>query len=273
MAHPQTPDSAPSNLTLRVLSALVLAPPVLAALYFGPPFSDLFVILAAGIMAWEWSTICGGASLLAARWAAIGTVVAAVVLGALRQVEVASWLAIAGAMAVAVLALRQDRLRSAWLVMGTVYLSLACVAFGWLRQHPDIGLQVILWLVAIVWATDIGAYFAGRGLGGPKLLPSVSPNKTWAGLLGGMLAASLIGLALAPLSDGIRPHELAIQSAVVALISQLGDLFESRLKRQFDVKDSSQLIPGHGGLLDRADGLLAGSLWVAFVVWFARGAA
>jgi len=273
MAHPQTPGSAPSNLTLRVVSALVLAPPVLAALYFGPPFSDLFVILAAAIMAWEWSTICGGATLTVARWAAIATVVAAVVLGAFRLVELSSWVAIAGAMTVAVLALRHDRQRSAWLVMGTVYLSLACVAFGWLRQHPDIGLQVILWLVAVVWATDIGAYFAGRGLGGPKLAPSISPNKTWAGLLGGMLAAFLVGLALAFLSDEMRPHELAIQSAVVALISQVGDLFESRLKRKFDVKDSSQLIPGHGGLLDRADGLLAASLWVAFVVWFARGAA
>jgi phosphatidate cytidylyltransferase len=114
----------------------------------------------------------------------------------------------------------------------------------------------LLWVLFLVWATDSGAYFAGRAIGGPKLAPRISPKKTWAGLAGGMLAAALVGWAM---QNGVMPGawRLAAASAALAVVAQAGDLAESGLKRYFGVKDSSQLIPGHGGVLDRLDGLLA----------------
>jgi phosphatidate cytidylyltransferase len=127
----------------------------------------------------------------------------------------------------------------------------------------------IFWLLLVVWGTDIGAYFAGRSLGGPKLAPRFSPNKTWSGLAGGAATAALVGLVAAIWMPVMPMLLLAIGSAMIAVVAQIGDLFESSLKRQFDAKDSSNLIPGHGGLLDRIDGVLAASLAVAAIAWLA----
>jgi phosphatidate cytidylyltransferase len=125
-----------------------------------------------------------------------------------------------------------------------------------LARDGDHGLLTVLWLMMMVWACDTGAYFAGRTIGGPKLLPSVSPKKTWAGLIGGMVAAALVGAAMAAWSGLADPVILAAVSAAVAAFSQVGDLSESAFKRHFGVKDSGDVIPGHGGVLDRVDGLL-----------------
>jgi phosphatidate cytidylyltransferase len=125
----------------------------------------------------------------------------------------------------------------------------------------------LLWVLGVVWATDTGAYIAGRRIGGPKLAPRVSPNKTWAGLFGGIAAAGLVGLAAAALVAGVSPWIAAPLSAALAIVEQAGDLFESAVKRRFGVKDSSNLIPGHGGVLDRVDGLLSVSLAVAALSW------
>ena len=149
---------------------------------------------------------------------------------------------------------------AAWTSLGVAYIAPAFLAFQWLRGQGDDGLWTVLWLVALVWGTDIGAYFAGRQFGGPKLLPAVSPKKTWAGLGGGMLAAAGVGLVAAELGGELAAGPgwvLALASAALAIVAQLGDLFESSLKRRFGVKDSSALIPGHGGLLDRIDGLIS----------------
>jgi len=142
-----------------------------------------------------------------------------------------------------------------WVAAGTVYIGLPVVALLWLRNQDR---ETALWLMAVVWATDSAAYGAGRIIGGWKLMPSVSPNKTWAGLVGGTVGAVIVGAAMAAGFElSIASWLLASMSALLALVSQGGDLFESAVKRRFGVKDAGRLIPGHGGLLDRIDGLLA----------------
>ncbi|MFQ6017221.1 MAG: phosphatidate cytidylyltransferase [Kiloniellaceae bacterium] len=247
----------------RILSALVLAPPVLAALYLGPPYSDAMVMLAGGVLAWEWARLCARGSFDLTGGVMMFAVLAVIAAGILGGYSVAGWLLAAGAMATVVTATRRRQAESLWSGLGVVYIGAACLGFLWLRQDPDIGRPVVFWLVAVVWATDIGAYFAGRGLGGPRLAPSISPNKTWSGVAGGVLAAILVGLAAAAWRGQGNALGLAAMSAVLAIVAQAGDLFESSLKRRFGVKDASDLIPGHGGLLDRADGVLAGSLILA----------
>jgi phosphatidate cytidylyltransferase len=136
---------------------------------------------------------------------------------------------------------------------GIAYVAFPAMALVFLREQ-DNGLLLALWTLATVWATDIGAYLAGRTIGGPKLAPTVSPNKTWAGLIGGLLAALVLGVWL--WREAELPIEFALASPILAVISQIGDLYESWLKRQAGVKDSGTLLPGHGGVLDRLDGLV-----------------
>lgn len=148
---------------------------------------------------------------------------------------------------------------------GLLYVGLPVFALLWLRERPgDIGLLLAFWAMSLVWATDIGAYFAGRGIGGPKIAPSISPNKTWAGLGGGMLGALLLGWALQHFA-GLR-SELALASPLLAVLAQVGDFFESWLKRRAGVKDSGTLLPGHGGALDRLDGLVTSAPFAALLV-------
>lgn len=252
-----------SPLTQRIVSALVMLPPVAAAIYFGAPWSDLLVAAAAAILAWEWSCMTSGAF-----WAPAPLLLA---LGLLAAVGLAA--AGQGPWALAALALGMLgawmllRGRAGlWLALGGLYLGPALLAFLWLRQRPD-GLEVVCWLLATVWAVDIFAYVAGRALGGPKLWPAVSPKKTWAGLIGGTLAAALVGAAFSWWIAGIPAGRLALYSALLALVAQGGDLLESAVKRRFGVKDASNLIPGHGGLMDRVDGLLVASLALAAALW------
>ena len=136
------------------------------------------------------------------------------------------------------------------------------MALAWLRADEMVGRAIVLWLLAVVWAGDVGAYAFGRWIGGLRLVPAISPHKTWAGLLGGIACAGAVGAVAALLSQQpIAP--MVVGSAVVGLVAQLGDLVESWVKRRFKVKDSSNLIPGHGGLLDRVDGLLVAATTVA----------
>jgi len=137
-------------------------------------------------------------------------------------------------------------------IAGVPYVGLAAAALVWLRFDPDVGQANVLFVVLMVWATDIGAYAVGRLVGGAKLAPSISPGKTWSGAVGGIVAAVAVGVAIG--RDTVLPAICV--AAVLSVISQAGDLLESALKRRFGVKDSGKLIPGHGGLLDRLDGLL-----------------
>lgn len=260
MAAPVT-EAAAGGLRLRVISALILAPVALALTYAGGLAFDLLVLAAAVLMAHEWNGLCNkgarapAAVLVAGAAAAVGLAAAGRYDLALGSVPVFAVLAHVAA--------RLGGGHGGWSFVGVVYVGVPCIAMVWLRADPDLGLATILWLLAVVWATDIGGYFAGRGIGGPKLAPRISPKKTWAGLGGAMLGAALAGALAAAILEDADILVLAVISAALAVIAQIGDLWESLVKRRFGAKDSGTLIPGHGGVLDRLDGFMAGAPAVA----------
>ncbi len=263
----------PSGLASRVLSALVLAPVVLVSVAVGSPWFDLVLIAAAGLMAREWGRMAENGRVTLSTWILAAIVMAGVV--AITQ-DVSSYaLMIAGAAAslgLYVWARHAQVPAPAWLALGAIAIGVPSMALDWLRADQDYGRLTIFWLFGVVWATDIGAYAAGRTIGGAKLAPRISPNKTWAGLAGGVFCAGLVGLGVATwLVQAPHPLALAGLSAGMAVLAQLGDLGESGLKRHFGVKDSGRLIPGHGGVLDRCDGLLSTAPAVALLCWLAGG--
>ena len=163
-----------------------------------------------------------------------------------------------------------DKLR--WRIGGMFYVAIPALSLIWLRSvqfegSPNAGMGIVLYLFLVVWATDIGAYFVGRAIGGPKLAPNISPSKTWAGLFGGMASAAIVGMLCAIFTPYPPTVGSCITVAIIlAVVSQMGDLFESWLKRRAGVKDSGTLIPGHGGVLDRLDGLAAATPILALFV-------
>ncbi len=158
----------------------------------------------------------------------------------------------------------------AWMVAGLLYASVLLVAPAVLRRDPAFGFVAILFLFAVVWGTDIAAYFAGRAIGGAKLWPAVSPNKTWSGAIGGALGGFAAGLMVVKLAGLVIAPMLLLVAFGLSVASQAGDLLESAIKRRFGAKDASQLIPGHGGLLDRLDGFLT-AVAAAVMVGLIRG--
>jgi phosphatidate cytidylyltransferase len=263
------PPADASAFRTRVLSALILAPVALGAAYFGRPAWDGLVAVMGAFMAWEWARLCGGGRLSRVGAVSMAITPAAVAVAALAGVIPALIIVGAGVVLIGVGASLEGARNPVWPAVGVAYVGVPCLAMAWLRARPEDGLATLLWVLALVWATDSGAYIAGRGLGGPKLAPRISPNKTWAGLIGGMIAAAGVGLVAAFLVSDVAAWIAALLSAALAVVEQAGDLFESAVKRHFGVKDSSRLIPGHGGVLDRVDGLLAVSLAVAGLSWAA----
>ncbi|MGB0682811.1 MAG: phosphatidate cytidylyltransferase [Magnetovibrionaceae bacterium] len=251
------PSRFGDGLVPRIASALVLGPIVLAAVFFGGLWFDLLVLAAALVLAWEWAGLVGTGNqkriviaLALAALLEIGVVLA----GDLRWLIV---VALGGFLFVYVVArMLSSEPKPLWLAMGAIYIGLPCAAFVWLRADADTGQAIVFWLFALVWSADTGAYAAGRLIGGPKLAPRISPKKTWAGFIGGVLSAGLIGCWVAWMFGAGATFALFGYSALLGGISQGGDLIESWVKRRFDVKDSSNIIPGHGGLLDRVDALL-----------------
>jgi len=249
--------AAPSSLQLRTLSALILAPIAIVAVWLGWPWLPLVTAIAGVGMAWEWARLCCAGRLPASGVLLIGAVLAAIAAAALGQLAFAVLLCLAGAALVFLVARPEAQGDPGWLALGALWVALPCVLLLWLARVPEGGRLTVLWLLAVVWATDIGAYAAGRQFGGPLLAPRWSPGKTWAGLFGGAGCAALVGWITAGML-GVSPAvTLVLVSAGLAIVEQFGDLAESVAKRRFGVKDSSGLIPGHGGLLDRLDGLLA----------------
>jgi len=251
------PAGSPGSLSLRVVSALTLAPPAIAAAWFGWPWLPLVTALAGLGMAWEWARLCRAGAVGLSGFVLIGCVLAATAAAATAGIAGALVLSFVGAAAVFLVARRERGGDPLWLAAGALWVAVPCVLLLWLARAAGGGRLTVLWIFAIVWATDIGAFAAGRRIGGPRLAPRWSPHKTWAGLLGGTLCAALAGWATAGLVDASSALPLVLASAGLALVEQFGDLAESVAKRRFGVKDSSGLIPGHGGLLDRLDGLLA----------------
>lgn len=243
-------------LMLRLMSAAVLLPPMIFAIWAGSPWFDLVLIIAAGAMGWEWARMTLGAEARPlGTWALAGAcagLVAAVALDA--DFRTLCLLLIAGAVT-APLVSGFSRGKMPWLyTLGFPAIAVSCACWLWLRVMPE-GRETVLWLMGVVWATDTGAYFAGRAIGGPRLAPKISPNKTWAGLIGGMLSAAGVAALIAAFVHG-PSLALALLGATLAVVAQTGDLAESALKRHAGVKDSGRLIPGHGGILDRVDGLM-----------------
>ena len=276
-AEAPAPTLAGHPLRNRILSALVLAPVALALVWLadhGPALALAFhawIALAAAWMGHEWARLTGRGRAGAAGLVLVAGLAAAVGATGLGVGPGQGLLGLAAAALVVYGLARIDGVEAArWLAAGALAIGAPCVAFVWLRQLPADGRAMVVWLLAVVWATDIGAYAAGRRLGGPRLAPQISPNKTWAGLLGGMVSAALVGGCGAALGGGLLAAG-ALAGGGLAVIAQAGDFGESFAKRRFGVKDTGTLIPGHGGLLDRVDGLLATAPAVALAVWLKGG--
>lgn len=209
------------GLLLRVVSAVVLGPLLLAAVWYGFPWIDLVAALCAPVMIGEWFRLTRG--------------------------------------------------RPAAFALAVVYSIAALLALLWLRHQPAHGRETILWILACVWATDIGAYFVGSLAGGARLAPSISPGKTWSGLVGGMCFSAVVSAASGLVLDAGDTPMLAVTGLAIAVVAQGGDLLESAAKRDAGVKDSGTLIPGHGGVLDRIDGLIAVLVFIAAIRLAAPG--
>jgi phosphatidate cytidylyltransferase len=264
---PQKP-SRWGDLATRTIVGVVLVTLAFTCVWFGGwPFRAL-VVIAAALILLEWYKmthvdpralrVVGVALFLGISVASIWN--ANFMLGSLMVTAV-----LAAAVMLLSYVLKQRGLF--WGGLGFAYAMLPCVALLHLRDVPALGSTIVLWVIALVVATDTGAYFAGRIIGGPKLLPSVSPKKTWAGLLGGMACAALTGFAFAYYTPPYNPLLIAGISAALAVVAQSGDLTESSLKRAFDVKDSGHILPGHGGVMDRLDGLAFVAPIVALLQW------
>jgi phosphatidate cytidylyltransferase len=280
MAAPaETQKKSLSSLTLRIISAAVLIPIVVAAVYIGPPIWDLLVAVFGVAMAWEWGRIVARGfaerrnqpfSYSGGPAALIGLVTGALVLLTFREglplpaVPHIAWVFLAAATLFVLLpALPRYKSAALWFALGLWYVLVPCAAIMILRADPVVGLEQIFWIVALVIFADTGAYIAGRSIGGPKLAPRISPNKTWAGLFGAVVSAAVVGAITALVMDRPTVWTLTGVSAGLAIIEQMGDLAESAFKRHFGVKDASNIIPGHGGALDRVDGLIAVAAAVA----------
>jgi phosphatidate cytidylyltransferase len=247
----------------RVAAAAVMGSLALATAWIGGFIFAAFWWLAAAVVLWEWQRLIGGVR-LAERVALGGLFVALAALLALHNSipGVVVGLVI-GAGAVGWLAGRRT---GTWAGAGVLYAGALVASITLLRISPSYGLAAILWIFAVVWGTDIAAYFAGRMIGGPRLWASVSPGKTWSGAIVGALVGAVLGLMLTGWTTRFMP--LFWLGLATAIVSELGDLFESALKRRFGVKDSSGLIPGHGGLMDRLDAFVAASVFAAVVAGF-----
>jgi phosphatidate cytidylyltransferase len=253
------------NLLMRVIAASVLAPVAIAIAYAGGWLWAALVTVAAIGLYVEWLMIVGEAGWNRVVGSGILALGVAGLLLALGQIEVALAVLLLGLLAVTALA--QER--HVWIMAGFGYATAAELSSILVRLDPVEGFTALMLILLVVWVTDIGGYFAGRGIGGPKLWPRVSPNKTWAGAFGGFVASVAVAAGFAACGLG-RTGVLLLLGSALSIISQLGDLFESAVKRHFGVKDSSHIIPGHGGLLDRLDGFVA-AVVVAAIFGFLRG--
>lgn len=248
-----------SSLQTRIMSAIVLAPVAVAAVYFGDAVFAVFLAIATMAMTYEWCAAsfkknASSYMFLIGLW-----LLFAIYLGYddnLTYAFVSVLICSVGIIALTWFRKEEREWKGAF--FGPIYIGVPVLCLMAIRDTEDLGIMLTLSLFFIVWATDTGAYFAGRSIGGPKIAPSISPNKTWAGLIGGMICSGLTAVLANQflLHMDISPVILFVFGAVLAVLAQAGDFFESGWKRHFDIKDASNIIPGHGGVLDRLDGVL-----------------
>jgi len=262
--QPSPPPKAKSGLLLRVVSALVMLPVAIFIILQGGTLYYLFVALLTLLILYEWNGICEGKAFNKAvvlQAAFVLLLIYSISYGHYfdSYVYLLSGAALVGAFLI-------FRINVKFALLGVFYALLPALSLIWLR-HID-GL-IVLWMMIIVWSMDTGAYFAGKSIGGPKMAPRISPNKTWAGLIGGAVTAVIFGaIAAHYFNFGMQMMYLIPAVAGLAIWSQIGDLAESALKRHFDVKDSGALIPGHGGIMDRVDGIVFAAPAVALSLYF-----
>ncbi len=257
-------STAAGNLQVRILSAVLLGAIALALTWYGGlPFRAL-AALAGLLIYWEWQNITGYDKYGLLELAAPGAVAAAMVLVILNFPV---WQSVIPAVFATLFSVAACVRRNIpyWFPFGVPYAIVPVLAITSLRGDANSGLWAIIFLFAVVWATDIAAYFAGRAFGGPKLAPKISPNKTWSGAIGGAAAGIAAGVAVAALHGGLDLKLHGITALALTLAAQCGDLFESHVKRRFGVKDSGTIIPGHGGVMDRVDGLVAAAVMLYLI--------
>lgn len=253
-----------ADLGPRVISAVVMVAAALSTLYLGGEVFALFWVVAGLAINWEWQGLVGGPR-RQGRVVAGGVAVAAA--AAFGQTGLIGPAALAIAVLAVVAAVLAGAERRLWSAAGVVYASAPIFSVCLLRQSPEHGLLSIAFLFAIVWGTDVFAYFGGRLIGGPKLWPRVSAGKTWSGTITGVLSGAALGLATAYLGGGpgLAGGKTFLVAFLAAAVSQVGDLVESSVKRHYGVKDSSKIIPGHGGVMDRLDGFIFASILAAAI--------
>ena len=282
-----TPPRVKSELSARVLSALALAALALGSAWFGGTILALVWLVAAIAVLREWLALVGvGGRRLTVFWIfgsvsiassafapalfglyayfmLIPSVVGGLVLGLATQISggtKATW--------------SSRRVNPVWVAIGPLYAGIVVLAPVWLRSREADGLVALVWLFLVVWISDIGAFFVGRTLGGPKLWPAISPKKTWSGLVGGLLFGTILSggfvladqMMLGPIF--VSGWALIGLSLATSIVSELGDLFESAMKRHFGAKDSGQIIPGHGGIMDRLDSFIAAGIFAVLALDF-----
>ena len=259
-------EQATRNLAMRVATAVVLAPLAIAVAYAGGWLWAALVTLTAIGLYFEWLMVVGARTPRLVMAGAAALAIGGLLLAAGR-IDASILVLIVGLAGVMVVSPE----RRLWTATGFGYAAAAEVASVLVRHDQAHGFVALILILLVVWVTDIGGYFAGRGIGGPKLWPRVSPKKTWAGAIGGFAASLAVVAGFAAIGLG-KTGPMLLLGAVLSVASQLGDLFESAVKRRFGVKDSSHIIPGHGGLLDRLDGFVAAIVLAAIFGFLRHGA-